>query len=54
LYGTVEWHEDFRFIGTVEENLLDEGMLVIKEYDAPEGRKEGLTYESEIDSRLTL
>lgn len=48
-YGTVEWHEDFRFTGTVEKKLIDEGMLVIKEYDAPEGKKQGLTYRIPVD-----
>ncbi|MFI8685887.1 hypothetical protein [Rossellomorea sp. NPDC077527] len=49
-FGTVKWYESFRFTGTVEKKLNNEGMLDIKEYDAPEGRKQGLSYEIPVDN----
>jgi hypothetical protein len=50
-FGTTDkWYESFRFTGTVEKKLNKEGMLVIKEYDTPEGRKQELPYEIPIDN----
>jgi len=45
-----DYQEDFTFTGTVEEILVEEKMLVMKEYDGVnEGRKEGNLYEIPVD-----
>lgn len=43
-YNTVEWHESFRFTGTVEEVNTKDNILIIKEYGSEE-RKPGIIYE---------
>lgn len=47
--GCSEYHEDFTFTGTVEEIIKEDDMLVLKEYNASEGRKEGNVYEIPVD-----
>lgn len=48
--GCTEYHENFTFTGTVEEILVEDEMLVMKEYEATEGRKEGNVYEIPVDN----
>jgi len=48
--GCSKYHEDFTFTGTVEEILVEDEMLVMKEYNAPEGRKESNVYEIPVDN----
>ncbi len=49
--GCSDYQEDFTFTGTVEEILVEEEMLVIKEYDGvDEGRKDGNIYEIPVDN----
>ncbi|WP_394188740.1 hypothetical protein [Paenisporosarcina quisquiliarum] len=48
--GCSDYQEDFTFTGTVEEILVEEEMLVIKEYDGVEGRKGGNIYEIPVDN----
>ena len=49
--GCSDYQESFTFTGTVEEILVEEEMLVIKEYDGvDEGRKEGNIYEIPVDN----
>jgi hypothetical protein len=48
--NTVDWYESFRFTGTVEEILVEKEMLVMKEYNAPESRKNGNIYEIPVDN----
>ena len=45
IVGCSDYQEQFTFTGTVEEKLVEDEMLVIKEYGQPEGRKPGNTYE---------
>lgn len=49
LVGCSEYQEDFTFTGTVEEIVVEYKILVMKEYDAPESRKEGNVYEIPVD-----
>jgi hypothetical protein len=44
-----DYQVDFIFTGTIQEKLIEEDMLVLKEYDAPEGRREGNIYEIPVD-----
>lgn len=49
--GCSDYQEKFAFTGTVEEILVEEEMLVIKEYDGvDEGRKDGNIYEIPVDN----
>ena len=49
--GCSYYQEDFTFTGTVEEILVEEEMLIIKEYDGvDEGRKDGNIYEIPVDN----
>ncbi|WP_164669748.1 hypothetical protein [Virgibacillus doumboii] len=43
--NTGDWNEEFRFTGTVEEILVEKEILIMKEYNAPESRKNGNIYE---------
>ncbi|QUG41954.1 hypothetical protein KD050_01235 [Psychrobacillus sp. INOP01] len=46
-----DYQEGFTFTGTVEEILVEEEMLVIKEYGGvDEGRREGNVYEIPVDN----
>ncbi|MFJ7934826.1 hypothetical protein [Sporosarcina sp. NPDC096371] len=46
-----DYQESFTFTGTVEEILVEEEMLVIKEYGGvDEGRREGNVYEIPVDN----
>lgn len=47
--GCSDYQEEFTFTGTVEEILIEEEMLIIKEYDGGEGRKAGNVYEIPVD-----
>ncbi|EPD53787.1 hypothetical protein HMPREF1210_00610 [Paenisporosarcina sp. HGH0030] len=48
--GCSNYQESFTFTGTVEEILVEEEMLVIKEYGGvDEGRKDGKVYEIPVD-----
>lgn len=49
IVGCTDYNEDFTFKGTVEEILVEKEMLVMKEYDAPEGRVEGSVFEIRVD-----
>lgn len=47
---SVDYQEKFTFTGIVEEILVEEEMLVLKEYaGGDEGRKEGNVYEVPVD-----
>ncbi|MFC5602783.1 hypothetical protein [Sporosarcina koreensis] len=48
--GCSDYQEEFTFTGTVEEILVEEEMLVIKEYGGiNKGRKDGNIYEIPVD-----
>lgn len=49
LVGCSEYQKDFAFTGTVEEIVVEDKILVMKEYDAPISRKEGNVYEIPVD-----
>ena len=49
--GCSDYQEKFTFTGTVEEILVEDEMLVIKEYGGmDEGRKDGNVYEIPVDN----
>nr|WP_255723491.1 hypothetical protein [Sporosarcina sp. ACRSL] len=48
--GCSDYQKEFTFTGTVEELLVEEEMLIIKEYGGvDEGRKDGNVYEIPVD-----
>ncbi len=49
IVGCSTYQENFTFTGTVQEILIKDEMLVLKEYDASEGRKKGNVYEIPVD-----
>lgn len=48
--GCSKYQKDFMFTGTVEDILIEDEMLVMKEYNASDGRKEGNVYEIPVDN----